>query len=644
MAWSFREMSRGEMNTDPVEGEFFTPEGLADALVRESIQNSLDARPLDGRQNSTPVRVRFHLVGETKGLSSKDAARYLDGLWPHLDAFEKRRENRPTRTSQMSFLVVEDFGTQGLCGPTDQEADIDADSNERKDFFYFWRNVGRSRKQDAERGRWGLGKTVFPATSRVNSFFGLTVRADDGQTLLMGQSVLKIHRIDAKRFCPYGFFANTGDDDFQQPLDDIGLLNAFRSDFNLERVAEPGLSVVIPFPDVDEIKTDHMIRSAILHYFYPILRRELIVDVSGDEGQVSISADSIDKIAESTTWDDTSFPRSQLQHLFDFVRRALAVADEELILLPDPKPSRAPDWKYGRLTDETVAAIKEQFDKQKMLAVRVPITVRPKVGKERSTFFDVFIERDATLDGPEDHYIREGITISKICALREKEFRGLVVVSDKPLSTLLGDSENPSHTEWIEKATKFKQRYDWGPFTVRFLRNALQRIVSRLLFIPEGRDEDLLKDLFYVQEESLESKDPSKGKGKTKTDGNTEEGELDPILPTPKPFEIQKIQGGFRIVREDSESQPPPRISVEVAYEVRRGNPFRKYDKLDFQLANKPIRIETVGALAGPLNNTIDIVPEGTTFLVEVSGFDQHRDLAVRARPLCEEETDAANV
>jgi hypothetical protein len=39
-------MQPGEMNVDPIEGEFFTTEALrsiTDALVRESIQNSLDA-------------------------------------------------------------------------------------------------------------------------------------------------------------------------------------------------------------------------------------------------------------------------------------------------------------------------------------------------------------------------------------------------------------------------------------------------------------------------------------------------------------------------------------------------------------------------------------------------------------------------
>jgi hypothetical protein len=45
-SWKFRKMNKGEMNVDPIEGEFFSTEALGslpDALIREAIQNSLDA-------------------------------------------------------------------------------------------------------------------------------------------------------------------------------------------------------------------------------------------------------------------------------------------------------------------------------------------------------------------------------------------------------------------------------------------------------------------------------------------------------------------------------------------------------------------------------------------------------------------------
>jgi hypothetical protein len=47
--WSFRAMQRGELNVDPIQSEFFSTEaidGLTEALVRESIQNTSMLFPL----------------------------------------------------------------------------------------------------------------------------------------------------------------------------------------------------------------------------------------------------------------------------------------------------------------------------------------------------------------------------------------------------------------------------------------------------------------------------------------------------------------------------------------------------------------------------------------------------------------------
>ncbi|RMF75507.1 MAG: hypothetical protein D6738_03630 [Acidobacteria bacterium] len=67
--WLFAPMRPGDLNIDPVEREFFATEalgGITDALVRESIQNSLDAA-VDDRVD---VRFALHKV-------EMDAARGL---------------------------------------------------------------------------------------------------------------------------------------------------------------------------------------------------------------------------------------------------------------------------------------------------------------------------------------------------------------------------------------------------------------------------------------------------------------------------------------------------------------------------------------------------------------------------------------
>jgi hypothetical protein len=50
-------------------------------------------------------------------------------------------------------------------------------------------------------GRWGLGKLVFPIMSASRCFFGLTVRQGDPTPLLLGQAVLRTHRLKGNKAC-----------------------------------------------------------------------------------------------------------------------------------------------------------------------------------------------------------------------------------------------------------------------------------------------------------------------------------------------------------------------------------------------------------------------------------------------------------
>jgi hypothetical protein len=70
--WRFRVHRRDEKIRNPIQGEFFSEEAVerpAQALVREVVQNSLDARTTE-----EPVSLRFS-VSSKEGMS-QDAARF----------------------------------------------------------------------------------------------------------------------------------------------------------------------------------------------------------------------------------------------------------------------------------------------------------------------------------------------------------------------------------------------------------------------------------------------------------------------------------------------------------------------------------------------------------------------------------------
>jgi hypothetical protein len=104
-----------------------------------------------------------------------------------------------------------------------------------------------------------------------------------------------------------------------------------------------------------------------------------------------------------------------------------------------------------------------------------------------------------------------------------------------------------------------------------------------------------------------------------------------PIKPRVPLIAVQKIPGGFRVPRNPASAERPKRVSIRVAYEVRRGNPFKKYEPFDFKLDESPIVVTPVGADCDCKDNTIQIRPIDNQYLVEVTGFDPHRDLTVKA-------------
>jgi hypothetical protein len=148
--WEFRQMQPGEMNVDPIEGEFFTTEAIGsitDALVRESIQNSLDASAGNG-----PVKVRFSFFTASEKDAREMKNRYIDGLGPHLEAKHSGLQEVPSPNADLDYIVIEDFRTRGLQGDIYQYDDLD-DDEKRNDFYYFWRNIGRTRKESTDLGR-----------------------------------------------------------------------------------------------------------------------------------------------------------------------------------------------------------------------------------------------------------------------------------------------------------------------------------------------------------------------------------------------------------------------------------------------------------------------------------------------------------
>ncbi len=145
--------------------------GLLQTVIRESLQNSLDAARL-GEPPSILVRSRKLDAAQKMALRSQ----LLSGL---PDAQESRAQiENSIDNEQMRVLELCDFGTTGLGGAL--RADV-PEGTENADFVNFIRNVGAGRDTRQGGGTYGYGKTSLYAFSRCSTVIVDSLASDAGK-------------------------------------------------------------------------------------------------------------------------------------------------------------------------------------------------------------------------------------------------------------------------------------------------------------------------------------------------------------------------------------------------------------------------------------------------------------------------------
>lgn len=597
--WKFREIGEGEPERLPRETEFFIGGDLdiPSSLVRETIQNSLDAR------QETPVRVRFTFISR----KISEDCHFYKGLMEHLRACNLQ-DGGVSENERIQLLVAEDFNTIGLTG------NIRRDQISGKvisNYYNFWWREGIAQKYGRHGGRWGLGKITFHIASKLRSFWGLTIRHDDNKALLLGKSLLKPHCYKERHFDYYGYFAS----ERYRPIEDETILDDFRNRFGISRKTEPGLSVVIPMV-VEEINTDAIIRAAIMHYFFPIVKGELIVEIRPENtSSVTINDSTLKEIARSQNWQGTLWQNRNIESLMDFVEsvKDLENANNIIQLSSSGGSLRISENLFG----DSLESFQNDFRAGRLLAFKIPVEIRPTSNSSKNSFFNVFVKKDEQINRADESYWRSGILIANIRMLGRQRVRALLSANDELVSRFLGDSETPAHADWNERTEGFKKRYTKAVMTLRFIKGSIREIVRILDIPPAGRESDFLKEIFHVKEPS---KEPDR-KGVRPPEE----------LPPPKPllFDVSKIQGGFRISLITPRVNLPIEVEITAAYDVRRGNPFKKYSPWDFDLSSMNRNISG-GKELNVSKNKIRLKVDNLNFKLEVRGFDPKRDVIVR--------------
>lgn len=646
--WRFKPSSRDDMDVDPVQGEFFTTrdvDNISNAVVREGVQNALDEKSRNER--SQPVKVRIALSGDKYAIKAADYLPLIKSLQPHLHAKGAGLQVLPDFTQNMKFLVFEDFNTKGLEGNPKEPYVENIKDGQPHNYYYFWRNVGRSGKTDDQLGRWGLGKTVFPASSAINTFWGITVRKSDNRKLLMGQSILRTHnREDEKNtqfgYKPYGMYGNyTTTDYFAEPIDTTTELTHFENLFRLQRNDLPGFSIIVPFV-TSEITINHLAYSVIEQYFYPILEGKLEVVLEAEDQTILLNnsniAASIEKIdyAELGAGDENKKIRSRenLNKLFELAKWTFGLPQDQIYVLKDPDPKSQPRWTKTLFANEdALTVLREKFENGERVAFSIPVKYQPAGADPVIRRYHAYLEKDLSLSKSDNLFVRDGITISGIVAQDKGLARGIVIIQDSDLARMLGDSENPAHTEWQADSRNFKGKYEHGKEVLSFVKNTLKRIYESLQRPPEGLQKDLLVEFFSLAaempEEPLKKDKPDTNK---KGDDESEGPELGELKGKARPYLVEKTTSGIKIIKNPRADTVPDSLHLKMGYDVPRGNPIKSYQELDFDVSKAPIVLESEGVyFTKQEKNELEFDIENKEhFEIMLKGFDEKRDLFLK--------------
>jgi hypothetical protein len=602
-------MRPGDTASDPGFARTFFSADAARSLVRESIQNSLDARD----PSKSSITVRFTLRSGGNGALPSAATPFFDGLWEHIHSKDTGLDKPPTIGEKIAYLVVEDFGTRGLTGSPEAWSPFESKQNA---FYLFFRALGRSGKENEERGRWGVGKFVFPLASRAHSLLGYTVPTDSGVPILMGRAVLKVHQTNGVAFHPDGHWGQRKTEHgLVIPERDARLLKQFREVFNLHRSDEPGLSVVVPWLSL-ALNGSSITEAVVAEYFLPILRAELTIEIDDNGIVKTIDAATIVKVAESIS-------SPELRARIDLAVEAATWPLQSIVEIKTIEPHGETAWDT-LITDVEKRSLLESLDSGKPIAVRVPTTVRHREKIAARSWFDVFLQRVEGVGRTRPLIVREGITISEDKTPSVQDCVALIVVDHGPLAGLVGDAETPAHTTL--QPDLVADKYVSAGKILKIIRGSAAGIISSLESSADADDFALLADFFpIVDEDEPERKRKAKGKGKEPVTPP-----IPPIAKVSPRYRVTQTAGGFQVSGTE-EGDLPSSLTIRIAYQVRRGNPLKRYNPLDFSLQRRDLRVAIEkAAVLEKGHNTLIVAPSAPGFKIDISGFDRMRDLIVR--------------
>lgn len=245
----------------------------ASGLVRENIQNSLDAA-LD-KSKPVVVTIETGTLNFSDIPGHQDIKKHINSLLGKSDSSRETVEflQNAIKNRTGEYITFEDENTKGLSGSRLGQKD------ESSSYFAYAYGKGihfdiEEESEKVRGGSHGVGKIASNSASKIHTMFFANCEKDGYQTL-GGTISLNEHKIGETNYRKVGYFSNEIDDDFV-PYQNIGYHQAFHKKTR-------GLKIIVPFLRGGYSDQKMLITSVIDGFMLALINGTLVVNVNGTE-------------------------------------------------------------------------------------------------------------------------------------------------------------------------------------------------------------------------------------------------------------------------------------------------------------------------------------------------------------------------
>ncbi|MEJ5060537.1 MULTISPECIES: hypothetical protein [unclassified Pseudomonas] len=630
--WQFRPLNPNETSGSSISDDNFADEERTsvEILVRETLQN-----PLDARSSESVVRVEYKLV--TVDLATTKFARsiFSDDWKTHFLAGELIESDAlPT---EMTFLVIEDFGTTGLEGCyTDSSSE-----GSTENWNAFWFREGEGAKTTKSNGGAGQGKITLYLASKLRSVFALTKRKSDDIELIFGCCRFKRNYKlpdDNRRWAKEARWGAISDpNELAVPIDKTQVLDGIKGELGLAREQEAGTTFIVPMPAGDI--TEKALRNAVVNeFFFAINRGRLVVKV----GNITLDSTSIADVANNMGADCRL-----TRNYRDFLALTAKFADEVVTATAKDSWSKEARLTVGAFEETELTSLKEKFGNSEMVSVDFLIPVKKKQPKETSTAkFRVFLQQDESAEKSQELFVRQDLGIDGEKRLKAARIivpvMALTFIQDPKLSDLLVAAEEPTHRNWNAKRPKVVAQYFSPNDALNAVRNAALRLVQ--LISPEGKKDDTALAIYFADPASEPAKRLGGGGITPETPKGEQQSPKEIPKPKPKPVVLKILEKGFEVRANAAEGFSfPIDCKITLAYATVVGDAFKLWDAADFWIGDESLYPREHSRISEPTTalNTMSFRLDDENSWLSVAGFDSNRQLEIRVK--YQEVSDGAN-